>query len=596
MKIPLRLIFIFFTLLLRLGAEEPVDEQEVSRLLGEAYSITSDYPNAEKEYETLLQGSPQDDETRIRYADLLSWQKKYPEAIEEYKKILLRQPAGASVMKKLLNLLISGKRIREAGEILDQLKRLNPADPEISRYHADILSCDGQLHEAIAEYETFLQKNPDPEVMKKLADVLSWTRQYEESLKRYDQVLAQTPDFSVMLQKARVLGWARKYGQSLSAYEDLIEKKPEETFRMEMEAKTAYWNKRFLKAADLYEKLLEKDPENLEAAFDLSQIYYSTGQSKKARIQFQKILALSPGHFRAREGLEKSDLMRHETAFLPGYEYYTAKSTDRLTDVERQEFSLFSSCPVFDDLSLQFLVNSRRYDYPEDTLTRQLFRQGLAWRNPPWWGLNLFYTFSRDINAPGGALDFRIWDLSLLSLSWERSRMDHSFEVMRRKRYSDDLHGRLFFPVCRNLDAGIQCGYSEISDSNLLLNPEFFIELYFSREPAKLSVEYRLDRKEYDFTSPEYFSPPSFTTQYLFFRWKHFLNENEFFSGSDNLYYAFSPALTYDSDHVSGYLIEGEAGWDVNKKWNIRCRAKHAGSESGVYRETQIQLAAVLYT
>ena len=121
------------------------------------------------------------------------------------------------------------------------------------------------------------------------------------------------------------------------------------------------------------------------------------------------------------------------------------------------------------------------------------------------------------------------------------------------------------------------------------------MEYIRSFEPIRFSAEYRLEHKRYDFTTPEYFSPDHFSTHFLFFHWKQYLNKNEIFSGSDNLYYRLTTGFSYDSEDIAGYSLEGEAGWDLGKKFNVNIKARFSDLEEDIYEDRYVKISAVWY-
>ena len=59
---------------------------------------------------------------------------------------------------------------------------------------------------------------------------------------------------------------------------------------------------RFLEAIAMYEQLLTEHPD-IETLLDLADCYLQMGAKDSARLGYQQVLAVSPGHPRAVEGL-----------------------------------------------------------------------------------------------------------------------------------------------------------------------------------------------------------------------------------------------------------------------------------------------------
>ena len=82
------------------------------------YANLKDYPHAEAYYQKYLKASPKDDAIRLKYAEMLSWQKKYEESIVEYQKILASRPDDDQVRRRYgLVLIWMGEQEKGAEEL-----------------------------------------------------------------------------------------------------------------------------------------------------------------------------------------------------------------------------------------------------------------------------------------------------------------------------------------------------------------------------------------------------------------------------------------------------------------------------------------------
>ncbi len=611
------------------------EEDNIRKLLGEAYMINKDYTDSIEQYRAVLKKNPRDVKTRIALADILSWEKLYDEAIKEYREALRIDPGNLQAKEKLANVYIWKKDYETAEKLLKEILKDNPDNTDVQamlgqmltwqgrypeaieylekviskdkenlkamEYMGDVLSYNKEFKRAIFLYREILKKKKTGEVKRKLADVLSWAKRYCESIELYDEVLSEKEDPRVRLQKARVLGWAKDYRSSLKEYKKILSLKYDAVVELEMKAKAAYWDNRIRRAIRSYSGLIEKDSENEEAMFDLSQIYAHNEMWARAIEEFKKILIISPDHFRAKEGLEKTELVSEHLLWRSGYEFTEADSQSRDMDVRKHTMFNKLSYPLNYNflLGAEHNITERMFSDFSDVLENEITVKLNYTQNPYGWaeGFYSLFAYNKGISAIstfGGKLNIRIFDLGSFTFSYERERLENSSSVIRDGYYSDNFKERIDVDVTSRLKIGADCLYENYSDHNTRLEPGLDILYYFSIDPLRLTAKYRYFYREFKNKVFDYFSPKGFTTNSVEFNWRHYLNKEEIFYGADDIYYDLGYLLSLDSLETAANKFTGEINWDINKRLNLNMKGSFSNSSNSVYRDSDL-IASLKY-
>ena len=573
------------------------DNLEVQKKLARVYTWVKDYRKAEVLYKDIIRKNPQDIDAHAALGQVLVWGKRYAEAIYYFETALSEKEVDRIKLLYGQALLFSGD-YKRAGEIFQEIVKTDSEDTEASVYLADAFASGKEYGKAISLYEEVLQGGDDLEVKKKLADVLTWDRQYRWALGLYDEILSEKEDTEVRLQKARVSGWARKYDESLKEYQRILDGQYNSLIELEMKAKRAYWNNRVKNAICYYKQLIEKGPDNVEAMFDLSQIYSYQSMWEEAIGEYRRILALSPGHFRAKEGLQKVELMATHFSLESGYSVFEAASKDRVNDIDKHTFSNQLHYPVNYNLSLdvEYNFSSRSFSDFSDVSENE-GRINLAYIRNPQWHVNGFYSFAvydediDSIHTFGGDLGFRIFDVGTSTFSYQRERLENSSEVIRGSYYRDNLKGRLDVDINKRCKLGMDYLFSDYSDDNSKHEPGFDVLYYLSLEPKKFSVKYRYFYRDFDEKVQEYFSPEDFWTHELTFDWRHFLNKEEIFFGADDIYYDLIYGISVDSEDIVGHKFGAGLNWDINKRLNFNIQGSLSDSSDNVYEDKNLGIS-----
>jgi len=600
-KIFILIVFSFLASSFALAVDK-LDEEEIKGLLSEAYMISGDHENAIKEYREILKRTPKDIKARISLADMLSWQKKYDESIREYEKALEIEPDNLEIKQKLANVYSWKGDYKRAKEVLKEIIDVNPDDLDAKISLADSFSYNKEFNKAISLYKEALEYKEDLEIKRKLADVLSWDKKYNEALQLYDEILKENEDPKIRLQKARILGWAREYDKSEEEYQKILDTSYNKDIELEMKAKLSYWHNRVKHAIKYYKELIQNEPENVEAMFDLSQVYSYQSMWEDAIDEYKRIINISPDHFRAKEGLQKVDLISNSVSLKSGYEFFEADSPDRANDIKRHTFFNKIIFPIDYNLQIEagYNLTSRSFSDFGDVSENE-GRIGFSYLESPDWWVNGFYDFIEynkvidTMHTFGGDFSFRVFDIGVSRLSFERERLENSSAVIRDRDYRDNFKERLDLDINKRFRLGIDYLFSDYSDGNSKNEPGFDLLYYFSFEPKRFSVKYRYFYREFDDKVNKYFSPKDFSTHALTLNWRHFLNKEEIFFGARDLYYDASYDVSVDSEDIVSHKFSGELNWDINKRLNFNIRGSLVNSSADVYEDKNIVTAIKYY-
>jgi len=515
--------------------EDSAEEQEIRKLLGEAYIMTEDYESAEAEYRKTLEEDPKNVEARIGLADILSWQKRYDESIAEYKKVLEIEPNNLQARKKL----------------------------------ADIMSWDKRYVEAVELYDEVLSEKEDVKARLQKARVLGWTRKYNESLQEYKKILDIKHDESIELEmNAKKAYWNNRVKHAILYYKELIGK--------DMQNVEAMFD---LSQIYCYQSMWEGAVKEFEGILDVAPLHFraSDGLRKVDLISNRISLKSEYEFFEADSADRVNDIKRH--TFFNKMRYPLNYNLQIEADYNLTDRS-FSD---FDDV----LEHEGRIGFA-------YLQRPDWWMN----GFYNFIDYNKGIDTIhmfGANLNLRILDIGVSSFSFERERLENSSKVIKEGYYRDNYKGRLDFDVNRRLRMGADYLYSNYSSDNYKNELGADMLFYLLFEPARFTINYRYFFRDFDNTVGEYFSPRDFSTHKIIVNWRHFLNKEEVYFGADDLYYDLKYGIAVDSEDIVNHKFSAQLNWDINKKLNLNIRGSITNSSADVYEDESITAAIKYY-
>jgi tetratricopeptide (TPR) repeat protein len=576
------------------------DTQHLRVLEGQVYLYKGDYAKAKEILKKVVDADPKNVKARMYYADAFAYGKDFKKAIELYRAIL---KDGKKTDNAPLSGAVGGPTswnyFQKGEEAFRCLAPQSELGEVLSESSASGRPC---VTEGMLVPPPVPQEDDTRLIKEKLADVLSWDKQYKESVALYDELIKEKEDPKLRLQKARVLGWAREYTKALDEYRRLYGMFHDPKVKLEMEGKEYYWEGRVERAIRTYSRLIQEDPENVEAMFDLSQIYSYQAMWHDAKGEYQKILAIAPAHFRAKDGYAKARLISQHAAVRTQYEFYEADSSSRSDDIRRNHFFNELLYPVNDRLSViaGHKIGWRQFsDYPN--LIENEGRVRLSYINNPQWAVTGFYDLIHytqnvpNMHTFGEALTLRTFDIGQFRFSHERQRLENNSTVIRQNYFSDNFTERWQVDVTKRLKLGAEYLFGNYSDCNYKHEPGADITYFISLDPKRLAVTYRYFYRNFDETVYEYWSPKGYNNNLWSVNWRHFLNREEIFFGAHDIYYDFRYDVSLDSQGVVSHRFEAGFHWDISNRLNVNVKAATTNTSANVYTDKGVTAEVKYY-
>jgi tetratricopeptide (TPR) repeat protein len=468
---------------------------------------------------------------------------------------------------------------------------------------ADIAIARHDYPAALATSQEMLRKFPGNETaLLNIARISSWRRDYRTSLDFYDRLLSSVHASSGHYrEKARVLGWMGAYGPSLRLYDESLSRYPENSgLRAEAAAKRNFYRNAYRSSVKAYRNWLLAEPGHPEALFDLGQLYFRQKRWRESAATCDRLLAEIPEHRQALAVRRKVTVLSSMTRVEAGFEHFSAKSPERLNDVQYIGLRTAVSLPVQDRLSLllgyarkEYRFHSGRYTPSSDALTA-----GLVYRNLPDIEVRAAYTFKQNQgsleDSHTGYVETLVmpFDNLSLDLAFRREEVIENYETFRSHLQRSRWQGRVAYDGFRRWNAGADYVFDSYSDGNsrTAIGADLTANLFHA--PRRLSVGYRW--QHYGFSEPNgsYFSPASFTTHTFGVEWQHFLNKEGLFSGADDTYYRVAYRASLEPGSSVSHQIEAGLYRDWSSRLSTSLDYRHTwNSQSGVYEDDLLQAA-----
>ncbi|MFA5164287.1 MAG: tetratricopeptide repeat protein [Candidatus Omnitrophota bacterium] len=596
-----------------------------------------DYPEAVRLYKELLASRPHDVAVTAELADVLFWSADYEGAADLYAGLTLSYAKDKERLKNLGYCYLALKRYDAASELFKRLQKAYPSDESIQLALADTLFGGGKLAEAETEYSALLSRNPsDIEVMKRLsqllgsgrkygdaaallkkiiaaepdntealwwlARILSWDRRYKEALAEYDKLIAKDPSKTMpRREKARILGWMRRYMDSIAEYRKIQDEAArDEAAALEMSAKEALYKRFDAEAIKAYGKWLDKEPADLEALFDLAQVYSRNGRWDDARSQYGEVLEVFPSHFRAKEALAKVELLSKCKEVSGGFEYFEQDSTSRDTDEKYYDVYTKFRAPLMKDLYLTVREDTFIHEFSDiSSVTREKAGAGLELTKMPFFRAkaelyaSMYNKGYKDNLNSNEEAELKPAGWLLLAFSHLRDDVLDNSETLRHSLKKDDIKGRVQFDPNRRISLGGDFMYTDLSDGNDKDTFGLDAKAQLFYEPRSLSLKYRYEQYNYDRSGGYYFSPGSFHYNSVSLEWRHFLNKEELFWGSNDTYYTLRYTANFEVNDNIGNVFYAGLCKDWNDRFSTRAEwSKTVYNHRKVYRADRVMVYA----
>lgn len=598
------------------------------RKAADNYSWNGEYDKSTKLFQDLIVIIPDDNDLALQYADVLYWARRYDDSISAYQTYYNLIKRDKTRMRNLARAYLAGNDYENAVLVVSDVLSFYPTDIELKVEYANAVLLSGDtenaeklFYELVNDYKVNMEVVEDIvrmlaslkfydkainvclrwlEVYKEneglrlwLARIYSWDRKYQESIIEYDNLIdSYSPKLEYFREKARVLGWMREYRDSEIAYKEAIEKFPDHD-ALQHEEKALYSDRRYYHktAIEEYKKWLLIEPNDPEALSNSAQLYSRLEKRSKAAKNYTTLLIQNPEQFRVEQSQEKNQIYLRETLSEEGFIFYESDSGSRLADVKYYNIYQEFSHPLNEKIKVRLRYDNQYYRFPETIfrLNRYRLTTGIEYVDLPDIRFNIGYGFSdktdRVESSHSGYANAYLQPCDPLKvhLKYARDDVDINVETLRRHLQKDDYGTRLVYTPHRRWFLGADAMYSNYTDGNnrFLWGIDLNAHIFYS--PRRLSITYRYE--EYGFSKARdwYFSPNSFHSNGIGLEWRHYLNSEELYWGSNDTYYTFRYMYKIERDGIHGHVLF----MDFHHDWTDRV-STHLDVQKIIYENESI--------
>lgn len=274
------------------------NSDEVVYLLGQAYLLKDNKPEADKYFAKALELNPTNFDALVFVYDKAVASNDIKFAKDILKKALRFKSDNLVLLEKLAKINISERNWEEAKAVVQQIDNvINPLSKDLSTFlQAQIEQGQGEYAKAIDIYKGLLAKFPEN------SDALvGLGRSYEGLGKRGEMIgylteaMAKNPrNFSAGVLLAELYGLDRNFIKGMALLQQLIDKEPRIIKLYVMMANMKLAGNDRPGAVAVYEEGLGKNPENVELSLSLASLYESQGQHDSAIKLYRQLVEKNP--------------------------------------------------------------------------------------------------------------------------------------------------------------------------------------------------------------------------------------------------------------------------------------------------------------
>lgn len=591
-------------------------------LIGERYSWSGDNKNAVKYFELYEAKNPLTVDQKMLFADVLFWAMKYDKAVLKYQQIKdqvladekkslqycqafsnVNHPSAVNACVEAANawpdnlelkaqyayVLYNAGDIDEAEKLFDELAQLNPTDLELQENAIRVLASVKRYERAKAIAVRTIELVPDHQPIRLwYARILSWNREYSFSIDQYDILISQDNNKrTYYIERARVLSWMRDYRKSEDSYK-AAEKRFRDDAAIRYESRAFYdKNRNYYRWAKINLDALRKiEPNNDNAKIESALLYSELGLWDEATLLYQNILLDAPLMTMPQQAFDKNLIYQNKIRLELGASFYEADSNSRLADVQYYDVYSSARAPINNKLFIYNNLSERFYRFPNMISRLNRYRNDIGlqyyWRPNMWMDMAYGYADKTDKveSSHFAHLDFYLeyYEPFLINFKYQRDDVEDSVITIYRHLQKDDYRLRVKYDIQKRFYFGADYTYSNLTDGNTKRLYGADLTYNMTYEPRRLTLLYRYEN--YGFKEPRdwYFAPNSFHTHGPGLEWRHYLNGDELFWGSNDTYYTFRYGMNFDSTGAHGHKFY----FDLHKDWTDRL-STHLEYEQTMY-------------
>jgi tetratricopeptide (TPR) repeat protein len=256
-------------------------------LLGDAYTQTHGYPNAEDAYRKAAELQPSDISHRRSLAQTLLSEEKYPEALEQYRRLVEMDPNDPNNYVRLAEIYRQMKQLDKAEQNILHAKQLAPGNLEVIYYESSIYEAEGRfddsirvLSDAVTAVKAQSEFTPSRRrtlaiLYQQLGQLYREVSNYNAAVNTFEEMLRLGPEED---RRARVLiidtyRMARDIPKALDASRKALEAYPKDRSIRTAQALLYGENAQTDQAVSLLRQLLDGTAADFEIQIDLAQAY-----------------------------------------------------------------------------------------------------------------------------------------------------------------------------------------------------------------------------------------------------------------------------------------------------------------------------------
>ncbi|MBZ5699019.1 MAG: tetratricopeptide repeat protein [Acidobacteriia bacterium] len=239
-------------------------------LLGDAYTQTHDFTNAEQAYRKAAEAQPGNISHRRGLAQTLLSEEKYPEALEQYRRLVEMDADDPNNYLRLAEIYRQMKQLDKAEQNVLLAKQLAPGNLEVIYYEASIYEAEGRFEDSI----------------RVLSDAVTAVKAQSEFTPARRRTLA-----ILYQQLGQLYREVSNYVAAVNTFEEMLRLGPEEDRRARVMIIDTYRAARDIpKALDASRKALEAYPKDRPIQTVQALLYGENAQTDQAVSQLRQLL------------------------------------------------------------------------------------------------------------------------------------------------------------------------------------------------------------------------------------------------------------------------------------------------------------------
>ncbi len=261
--------------------------------------------DAERHYAKAVELDPANDDVRLGYARVLSWNRKFDDALKIIGQIMDRSPRNTDAMNVQARIFSWTGKLGQADGAYKKILDIQPSNVEAKQGLADVLRWQGKLEEALKLSATLIAAAPDDEgIATGHARLLGQMGKHKEAVGFLEAFLAKHPD------AAQARGALSNEYAATKRLTDAVNEL-RKNIQLDENNKNNYlalgklysWQDKTDEAVVIYQAVLDRDPENVAALVGLGNTYRYAGLNAKAMGYYQRALSIDPESTDAQDAL-----------------------------------------------------------------------------------------------------------------------------------------------------------------------------------------------------------------------------------------------------------------------------------------------------